>query len=108
MVVAPDLPVGRRAKPIAQVAINDGLHVHGVLLVPPRPRLRLPVDEHFRTQQSLYARDGGRLDVVDARPIERSVTEAVAYALKSVRRGRFGLDDVLVLPRALSEIERRA
>ncbi len=105
MVVAPDLPVGKRDKPIAQVAINEGLHLHGVLLVPSRPRLPLPADEHFRREQALYARDRRRLDVVDVRPIEHSVANVVGYALKSVRRRRFGSDNVLVLPRALSELD---
>jgi hypothetical protein len=106
MVVAPDLPVGKRGKPLEQVAVNDGLHLHGVLLIPPLSRLRLSADEHFRQRQPLYVRDRDRLRSVEVLPIEQTVGCAVEYALKSVRRRRFSLDDVLVLPRARSELSR--
>src|SRR5215203_4296059 len=33
LIIAPDLPVGKRGKPLADVVVNDGLHLHGVMLV---------------------------------------------------------------------------
>lgn len=115
LIIAPDLPVGKTGKPLADVAVNDGLHLHGVLLVPPRSRLPLPVDEHFRQNQVLYLEssskpdglDGprpSRLVRIDVRPIDGPVEPVVTYALKSVARHRFTPDDVLVLPRALAEV----
>lgn len=53
---------------------------------------------------ALYVRDRRRLDSIDVRPIEGAVERAVGYALKSLRRRRFSYDDVLVLPRAVSEL----
>ena len=104
MIAAPDYSVGKSDKPVAQIALNGGLHLHAILLVPPRSRLRIPVDEHFRQQQALYVGDRGRLSTIDVRPIEDTIERAVEYVLKSLPRRRFTTDDVLVLPRALSEM----
>ncbi len=107
MVAAPDFSVGKSDKPLAQITLNDGLHLHAILLVPPRSRLPIPVEEHFRLHQALYVRDRSKLDHVDVRPIEHTVERAVDYALKSVARGRFSTDDILVLPRARAELRGR-
>lgn len=56
LIAAPDVPVGKSNKPLAQVSINDGLHVHGVLVVPPVSRLRATVAEHFRTEPVVGAK----------------------------------------------------
>ena len=104
LVAAPDTPVGKHDKPLAEVKINGGLHMHGVLLMPPFSRLRLPADEHFRQRQAFYVGDRSRLRAIDVRPIEADVGKAVDYALKNVRRGRFSVDDLLILPRAASEL----
>jgi hypothetical protein len=104
LIAAPDLPVGKANKPIADVVINDGAHVHGVLAMPPRSRLPVPADEHFRQHQALYVGGRSRLRQVDVRPIEGPVDRVVDYALKSLQRRRFSRDQVLVLPRARSEL----
>jgi hypothetical protein len=106
LIVAPDLPVGKRDKPLADVVVNDGLHLHGVMLVPPRSRLSCSVEQHFREEQGLYVRDRSRLRKLDVRPIDGAVDVAVSYILKSLRRRRFGLDELLILPRALAEMRR--
>src|SRR5262249_12044025 len=52
-----DLPVPKRAKrELRLVAVNGGLHYAGVLLVPPRSRLRTSVEFHFFKYQQLYVR----------------------------------------------------
>jgi hypothetical protein len=104
MITAPDFPVSKTNKPLAQVVLNNGLHLHAILLVPPRARLPIPAQEHFRQHQALYVRDRSRLDRVDVRPIENGVERAVEYVLKSLRRRRFTPDDLLLLPRALAEL----
>ena len=113
-VVAPDVSVGKRDKRLVDVAINDGLHLHGILVVPARSRLPLPADEHVRQRQAFYLSgsagpDGleerpGRLLRLDVRPVDGNVERAVEYALKSVQRGRFSMDDLRVYPRALGEV----
>lgn len=104
LIAAPDYSVGKTDKPISQIALNDGLHLHGVLLVPPRSRLPEPVDEHFRTHQALYVNARSRLNTLDVRPIVDGVERTTEYVLKSVGRRRFTPDDILVLPRALAEM----
>jgi hypothetical protein len=108
MIAVPDSPVGKRDKPLVDVVINGGLHVHGVLLVPPVSRLPIPADEHFRQQQALYVGDRSHFRAIDVRPIDRDLPRVVDYIMKSISRRRFTthdvLDDVLVLPRATAEL----
>jgi hypothetical protein len=105
LIVASDSPVGKSDKPLEHVVVNDGVHLHGVLVVSPRSRLQEPVEEHFRAMQRLYVQDGSRLDRVHVVPVEEDDGPRVAeYALKSVARRRWSLDDVLVLPRSMAEV----
>ncbi len=108
MVAVPDAPVGKRDKPLVDVVVNGGLHLHGLLLVPPVSRLPVGVDEHFRQRQASYVGDQRRLRCVDVRPIDRDLPRVIDYLMKSLRRRRFAsrdvLDDVLVLPRAVQEM----
>lgn len=106
LIAGPDGPVGKSDKPLTTVAVNQGIHIHGVLLVPPVSRLPLPADEHFRRQQALYVRDQSRLRRVDVRRVDDDVGRVVDYALKGVKRGRFQVDDILVLPRATAELRQ--
>jgi hypothetical protein len=103
MIGAPDLPVPKLTKTIGPViALNGGAHFHALLITPERSRLRTTVEKHFQAQRRLYARPP--VDSLDVRSITRTPERALEYVLKSVRRGRFTFDDVLILPRALSEL----
>ena len=109
MIAAPDMPVPKRVKLSAdEIALNGGLHLHAILLMPPHSRLRMAADEHFRLNQGLYVRDRSRLDRIDVRPIVHTPERAVDYVLKTLRRGRVAYDDILILPRAVAEIRDRA
>jgi hypothetical protein len=93
---APDLPVPkRRATLVSEPPVNDGLHLHGIILTNGLGRLREPLDRHF--EQRTYR--VGRLRKIDDNP-----EYTTAYALKGLKRPCFGADDVLVLPRCLSEL----
>lgn len=105
MIAAPDMPVPKRNKPAGdEIALNDGLHMHAVLLVPPGSRLKAGAEEHFHRHQRLYVRDRSRLERIHVRPITHTPESAVDYVLKSLRRNRVAYDDVLILPRALAEV----
>jgi hypothetical protein len=105
MIAAPDMPVPKIVKPAADAtSLNAGLHMHGLLLMPPRSRLKVGADEHFRDHQGLYCGDRSRLDRIDVRPITHTPELVVDYLLKSVRRGRVSYDDILILPRAVAEL----
>ncbi len=93
------------------VKINGGLHVHAVVLVPRRSRLRTGLKQHVEERQALYLGHHGRLRRVHVARIKAG-TEAVAvdcamktWAAQGPRMGRrMGMDDVLVLPRSASEL----
>jgi hypothetical protein len=87
---------------------NDGLHYHGVLLVPVQSRLKIPVHQHFDENQDYYLRDG-ILRKIDVRPfIGADVANVVDYALKGLKTGRLPDDEnLLILPKTHREIQRR-
>jgi hypothetical protein len=105
LLAVPDLPVAKRRKSaLSDVSINDGLHVHGIMVVPWNSRLKTDVVAHFRKYEDLYVKN--RLLRLDVRAIEHSLGGVTDYAFKSVKKGRCDRDDVLVFPKAHSELRR--
>lgn len=100
---APDLPVPKqRATPVQEPPTNDGLHMHGVILVNRSGRLKEPLDRHIPQQPRTYVT--GSLRTIDVRRIDRNPEYVTAYALKGLNRPCFSADDVLILPRSLGEL----
>jgi hypothetical protein len=91
-------------KNLHDVILNDGLHLQGPGLIPPNSRLQVGLDEHFREYQGLYVREPYPLRRLHAEPILHHPRYVTGYAFKAVLRGRASLDDVLILPQALSEV----
>jgi hypothetical protein len=88
LLVAPDLPVPRNTKPASNsILINDGLHYHGILLIPAKSRLKVSAIEHFANTKELYVKNC--LMELDVRPINCNVPRVLDYIFKSIRRGRF-------------------
>ena len=85
--------------------VNDGLHLHAIVLVPWKSRLGTGLKSHVRENARLYLGNHGKLRRVDMQRIERG-TEAgvVDYAMETWRSRRMSMDNVLVLPRAASEL----
>lgn len=102
----PDWPVMKiDGLTAAEILANGGRHLHAMVLVPPTARTGKRLDQivEENPQQFLVGRSLTRLHVM---PVERTVERATGYALKSVERGRVGWGDVLVLPKAHSEMEQ--
>jgi hypothetical protein len=101
-----DLPVAKREKKqLQEVALNDGLHHHGILLMPARSRLRTGLAFHFMKYHRLYLKDRSRLDRLHVRQIDTDPAYVVGYALKAFENGRLPYDDcVLVLPKSVTEL----
>ena len=102
-----DLPVFKRTKACASqdVKINEGLHHHGVVLLPPRSRLREGLVAHFEQQRQRYLA-GSQLASIFAEPMTDNLEKAIRYAFKAVESGRLDYDDsFVVLPRALNLTE---
>src|SRR6266446_9124816 len=58
LIVAPDRPVLKNEKQkLRDVKINGGVHMHGILLVPGRSRLKEGVETHFKTHENRYVRN---------------------------------------------------
>lgn len=101
-----DLPVAKRErKQLREVTLNDGLHYHGILLMPGRSRLRTGLAFHFMKYHRQYLRDRSRLDRLHVRPIDTDPGYVVRYTLKALENGRLPYDDcVLVLPKSVTEL----
>jgi hypothetical protein len=103
-----DLPVPKRKKKsaVVHVVINDGLHFHAILLLPPRSRLKTSVEEHFYEHSNMYLGDRKLIDRIDFQPISTESSEKVTdYVFKATKRGLSYDDHILILPKAFSEME---
>jgi hypothetical protein len=101
----PDVPSSTRLKQgLREVTINDGLHFHGIVLVPRKSRLKVPFLQHLRDKKRSYGR--GYMLMIHAEPNRDHHRFVADYAGKGVKRGRASYDDVLVLPRTGKELQQ--
>jgi hypothetical protein len=108
LIAYPDRPVPKHEKqPLKRITINDGLHPHGMLLDPPWTRMPETIDEHVARYHSLYVWPGHPLLSIHVEPATHNLPRVIDYAMKSFKRGRFDLDDVLVLPKSQTEMPGR-
>lgn len=104
-IAAPDRPVYKLKKASSvDASINDGLHYHAIVLVPPRrrgqpdrgvkvSRLKVGLRTHFREEICSYVKS--RINRIHVQRIKHGTT--CDYVLKSVRRNTTSYDDILVL-----------
>ncbi|MEO3385255.1 hypothetical protein [Mesorhizobium sp. CAU 1741] len=92
----------------ANIALNDGQHVHIMALESPHSRLRkrgiLLSDHIFFDEQRLYFDAEPHLHRIHTMEIHETPGEVTDYVFKAIKSGRTGCDDILVLPRAVSEL----
>jgi hypothetical protein len=101
----PDGPCYKREKQaLRDVKINDGLHFHGIILVPTKSRLKVPFLQHLLDKKRSYGR--GYMLMIHAEPDRDHHRFVADYAGKGVKRGRVSYDDVLVLPRTGKELQQ--
>jgi hypothetical protein len=95
----PDLPVPKRREgkksTIADVSINDGLHMHGIVLGNRWGRVRESLMDHFKEFEDQYV--SGKVRHIDVRRITHDPEYTVDYTLKSLPRRNSSPDDVLLL-----------
>jgi hypothetical protein len=104
LIAAPGVPVPKRwGKPsVRDVAVNNGLRHHAILLVLANARLDHGVDVEAAGNKEAYLGRHGKLRDIDVWPI----TETGATWLgtrEQVARNPASVDDVVVLPKAESE-----
>ena len=100
----PDVPAYKRQKQgLRDVTVNDGLHMHGVLVIPEKSRLKISLDEHVLENYHKYqSHKMYRIDVV---PMDARIVYTTDYAGKALKTPRFDQDDILILPKTTSELE---
>jgi len=87
---------------ISDVSINDGIHVHGVILTHRWGRLQEPLDVHFAEHWDRY--HIGKIRRIHIEPITHEVVRTTDYAGKAVKRRDFSTERILVLPQSVSEL----
>lgn len=87
------------------VKINDGLHYHGVVLVPTESRLKIGLDIHMKEHQHRYVREGNALRRIHIQPIDEfSARTAVRYGLKGLEWRIPDTDRIFIRPRSVNEL----
>lgn len=108
LIAAPDLPVFKHAKQsIGDVCINEGVHFHAIVLIPKVSRLKTILAEHVRDKYDTYVHKKGRVAKIDVEPISDTPRRATGYVLKAVKNGVMPVDEILVLPKAMSELGKK-
>jgi hypothetical protein len=103
MVLFPDLPVYKREKKsIEDVSINNGLHYGGIALTPPISRFQSTLDAYFEQDQKKYVNE--KLSRIHVAPITWNPAYVTDYVAKSFKRGRVSEEDIIILPRVISEL----
>ena len=102
----PDSFLGYRKMHLRDVLLNDGLHMHGIMIVPKKGRLKYPLDVLIERNKDFYY--GNKIQDIDIRLIQDNSVYVTEYIGKSIQRGRFTADDILILPRTVDELPRRA
>ena len=113
-IVAPDYPVkkliGMSDKAIlAEVKINDGLHLNGIMLMRIDTRLRVTLKMHLDQTSRYYreyVREGYPLRRIHVAPVEKTTKVMADYTLKSLKRRIPDLDHILIFPKTLSELPK--
>jgi len=106
MIAAPDYPVFKYEKiGLQDATVNDGLHIHSILVIPLKSRLKEDITSHVARKPNLYRK-------LPLRSIEFTLAEAnlfrvTDYLMKGVKRGRCQWEDVIFLPKSPSELSRK-
>lgn len=111
-VFAPDYPIWKRGKDggrasLADVSVNDGLHLQGVMFLPVESRMRVTLGMHMHPMRRWYreyVRPDHPVYRIHVEPIEETLDVAADYVLKTLKGRVPDLGYVEVLPRTLSEI----
>jgi hypothetical protein len=102
MLTVPDYPVFKYVKiGVRDATVNDGLHMHSILAMPLKSRLKEDVISHIERKTRLYVKKPIR--EINFAPIENNTYAVTNYVMKAVRRGRCRWEDVVFLPKSPSE-----
>lgn len=104
-VCSPDRPVFKHDKiSLQEASVNDGVHLHAIALIPKKSRLE-DFEGFIDNNQEMLANPRRPLMRVHAKPITSTPDKATSYAVKGIFKERFSYDDLLILPRTLTELD---
>ncbi len=105
-IAVPDYPVHKTKKKdrLKDIVVNDGLHINVVVVVPPVTRLTESYRQHTRRNREGYLRAIPALQRVHLQRIKNDIPRAISYQFKSLVRRRASGDEILILPRTISEL----
>lgn len=107
VIACPDVPIYRKSKipgSLENSIINDGDHFHAVLAVPPNSRLNESLRKHVKRNPDVYTPRSSRIRSLNIKKIKSRPKITTGYSLKAFRRGVFDMDNILILPRARTEL----
>jgi hypothetical protein len=105
MIAAPDYPVFKYEKIVLrQATVNDGLHMHGILVAPLKSRLKEDIISHVQRKSHLYVK--APLRTINFALIEDHTKAVTDYMMKTIKRGNCRWEEVLFLPKSPSELSR--
>jgi len=108
-IMIPDFPVPKNVKVNAHVAPpNEGLHVNGVVAIPPKgvcrkPGLGLKNLVKKLGQAKFIAQTN--VEEVDVKRITKTVEKAVGYVFKQLVRKKVGEEEIWIFPLSESELK---
>jgi hypothetical protein len=100
-----DLPVFKQNKkrPLTDVIVNGGVHVNGVMTIPPQSRMKEEFSKHIRKNFALYAQNG--IKRIHVQPLIRDPHRVADYAMKTLKTARVDWDTAIILPRSYTELK---
>ena len=106
LIALPDRPVPKHFKQaLEDVVVNDGLHAHGITMIPPASRLDCELDEHVHAESRIYTdRRYTRICHIDVQRIKTRPGYTTGYGLKWLKRDPAAYDNLLILPVSKSEL----
>lgn len=105
LMLFPDRPVWKHKKAtLKEVTFNDdGLHFNGPMLIPSVSRFKGCPIEHINEHQARFT--SKRIARIDIKAIDERIFGIADYSGKTVKRHRADDDDILLLPKSISEVK---
>ena len=89
---------------LKDVAVNNGLHYHGILLIRTDTKMQTDLKAFFKKNKKHFVKVGGPIRRIHIKPIKRRPLATASYALKSIEWRIPDSNRMLILPKALSEL----
>jgi hypothetical protein len=97
----------REKQTLAQVTINGGQHVHGILGIPATTRMRINLADHVASKSVYTDARYTRIRHIHVKPITSRPAYTVGYGLKGLKYGFADSNNLLILPLSSSEVPAR-